>query len=124
MAAATAVFVGAAIGAGTIAYARHRAAAAQPEPEPTPAAEQHAPTADAPPPPPPAERRVEWSPDDARGAKLAVRCAADSAVLALIACAIVAVAWREMGWGSLREVLAAVAAHFPAEAALVRRLLA
>ena len=67
---------------------------------------------------------MHWSPDDARGAKVAVRCAVDGAVLGCIALAIVALAWREQQWGTLGEVLDRAAAVFPAEARLLRRLLA
>jgi hypothetical protein len=71
----------------------------------------------------PAPGRVQWSPEDARGKKVAVRCAVDSAVLGCIALAIVAVAWHEQQWGGLMDVLDRAAGLFPKEVALVRRLL-
>jgi hypothetical protein len=67
--------------------------------------------------------RVQWSPEDARGTKVALRCAIDSSVLGCIALAIVAVAWHEQKWGNLLDVLDRAAGVFPAEVAFVRRLL-
>ena len=82
-----------------------------------------APTAGAQP-SPPAPGRFTWSPEDSRSSKVAVRYAIDAVVLSCIALAIVTVAWRELKWGTLSDVLDRLAGIFPAEVAFVRRLAA
>ena len=103
-------------------------AAATPAADAAPAPDAADAAASAPPagaqPSPPAPGHVTWSPEDSRGSKVAVRYAIDAVVLSCIALAIVTVAWRELKWGTLADVLDRLAGIFPAEVAFVRRLAA